>query len=127
YWAIPGSATAQLPPGPAQYTVQVTNATDRYTIDTGAITVADDINNPSLVVDPNSVLEKELAAADDCLLKLLSQRTQMVSFGGKSYTLWSIKDLWAVRNGIYSRVIAEREAAAGNMRARVIVPVFVNL
>jgi hypothetical protein len=127
YWLVPSTETAKLPPGPASYVVQVTNATCRYTIDSGAISVADDINNPALVVDPNSMLEKQLAAADACLLALLGQRTQMVSFAGKQYSLWNVKDLWTVRNGIYSRVMAEREAAAGNMRARIICPVFTNI
>jgi hypothetical protein len=127
YWLVPGSDTSQLPPGPASYTIQVSNGTDRFTLDTGAITVADDLNNPDLIVDPNSMLQKQLEAADACLLALLSQRTQMVSFGGKQYSLWSIRDLWAVRNGIYARVMAEREEAAGNTRARVIVPMFINL
>jgi hypothetical protein len=126
-WVILPIDTLTMPPGPASYAITVDNGTLRRTLDQGAVTVVDDIANPDWVVDPNSPLEKELAAADACLLALLSQRTSMVSFGGKQYQLWNIKDLWAVRNGIYARVAAEREARSGNTRARCIVPVFINL
>lgn len=125
-WDILPEETLTLPPGPASYVVQVRNGTLRRTLESGAITVAEDITLPGNI-DPSSPLEKELAAADACLLSLLSQRTSMVSFGGKQYQLWNIKDLWAVRNGIYSRAMAEREKIAGNMRARLILPVFLNV
>jgi hypothetical protein len=126
-WDILPEQTLTLFPGPASYVVQVTNGTLRRTLESGVVTVSEDITIPGAVIDPNSALEKELAAADACLLALLSQRTSMVSFGGKQYQLWNIKDLWAVRNGIYSRAMAERERTAGNMRARIIMPVFLNV
>jgi hypothetical protein len=126
-WVVLPTDTATFPSGPASYVIQVDNGTLRRTLEEGGITVVDDISDPATPVDSQSVLQKQLAAADQCLLDLLNQRTERVSFGGKQYELWNIKDLWTVRNGIYARVAAEEEEEGGNMRARAIVPTFINL
>jgi hypothetical protein len=127
-WAVLPTTTATFPSGPASYVIQVTNSggTLRRTLEEGGVTVIDDIADPGTPVDSQSMLQKQLAAADQCLLDLLNQRTERVSFGGKQYELWNIKDLWTVRNAIYARVAAEEEEESGNMRARCIVPVFIN-
>jgi hypothetical protein len=104
--------------------VQVDNGTLRRTLDQGAVTLVADISDPGAPVNPSSILEQQLALIDNLLTQLLSQRTSMVSFGGKQYQLWDIAKLWEVRNGIYARVLAERERNSGNMRARLIVPYF---
>jgi hypothetical protein len=121
--------TKTFPPGPAQFAIVVDNLPGllQQTVDQGPVLVQPDLTDPNSVIDPTTPLEKELAAVDQCLLELLGQKTSMVSFGGKQYYFWNIKDLWAIRNGIYARVMDERQARAGNMRSRLIVPTFVNL
>lgn len=127
YWVILPADTEQMSPGPAQYVIQVTNATLRRTLQSGSVQIVDDISDPTNPVQTQTMLQQQLAAADQCLLDLLGQRVAATSFGGKTYTLLNIKDLWAIRNGIAQRAAAEAEEAAGNTRHRCIVPMFINL
>jgi hypothetical protein len=129
-WVVPPTDTKTFPTGPASYVIQVDNGAGglRRTLEQGAIQVVADISvGGGVPIDAQTVLQKQLAAADQCLLDLLGQRTSMVSFGGKQYQLWNIKDLWTVRNALFARVAAEEEENSGNMRARIIVPTFINL
>jgi hypothetical protein len=127
YWLVPPSATSTLPAGTLVWTIAVSNPVpERYTLQEGTVTALPDISDPNTSVPTGTMLEQQLAACDATLLQLLSQRTSSVTFAGKSYTLWDISKLWAVRNDLYMRVQEERAALSGNPRSRIIIPVFKN-
>lgn len=125
-FTVPATDTAKAPTGTNQYSIMVANSVtgEVYTLQIGGVTV---IANPTSAtwVNTESMLTKQLAAADQTLLDLLSQRTSMVSFGGKQYYMWNIADLWKVRNELAARVAAENEQLLGNRRSNRIIPWFV--
>ena len=125
-WLIPGTDTAKLPGGPYSYQLSVTTQLgNRYTVDTGAVTVATDISAPGTNVDSQTTLQKHLAACDKTLLALLSKQTQAAMFAGQSYTLHNIKELWEVRSDLASKVADEEDALRGNLRQNQFITRFV--
>lgn len=128
YWLVPSTDTATLPSGTLAYTIAVSNSMtgERYTVQSGTVQAVADITAPGADVPTATMLEQQLDACNKTLLQLLSQRTSQVQFGGKSYTLWDVAKLWAVRNDLYQRVGDEQAALSGNTRGKLIIPVFKN-
>lgn len=128
YWLIPATDTSTLPAGTLAYTIAVSNSltSERYTLQEGLVTALPDISDPNAPIATSTMLQQQLDACNKTILQLLSQRTSEVQFGGKSYTLWDIAKLWAVRNDLASRVSDEQAAAGGNSRGKLIIPVFKN-
>lgn len=128
YFVVPPADTKTVPPGNVVVNVSVNNATtgEVYTLQQAKIAVLPDINDPSVSVPTQTMLQQQLAACDATLLQLLSQRTSSVVFAGKAYTLIDIAKLWAVRNEIAQWVTEELLTTSGNSRSRLIIPVFKN-
>jgi len=125
-WLIPGSQTALLPAGPYSYQVSVTDpAGNRYTVDTGAVTISADIGAPGTNVNAKSSLQMMLDECDATLTSLLSQEVTMATFTGQAYTLHNIAELWKVRTEIYSRRADEIDELRGNLGGRQFVTRFI--
>ena len=130
-WLIPGTETAPLTPTgrptPFLYTVAVTDVSgNRYTIESGAVTVVPDISEAADVGDATTPLQRMLKACDETLINLMSQKTSMVQFAGQMYQFHELDKLFAVRNSIAARVQSEADALRGASSSRRIVAVFVN-
>jgi len=126
YWLISKTDTKTLPSGTLVFTVSVTDTVDRYTLQEGTVQALPDVQDPSVSVPTQTMLQQLLTACDATLLQLLSQRTSSVVFAGKAYTLWDVAKLWAVRSDLAQRAADELAAAAGNAKHRIIIPVFKN-
>lgn len=127
-WSIPGSTTSQLTPQPYLYNVHFIDPTgNRTTVERGGFIVAQDITIANQSVDACTNLEKMLKAVDCTLLDILNSKVQIAQFGGQSYTLHNVRELFTVRNEIYDRVVEERIRLSGNMRSSNIVTVFRNM
>ena len=128
YFVIAPAQTSTLPAGSVAYAVSMASSLtlDRFTLQEGVVKTLPDLTDPSAVIPTQTMLQQQLAACDATLLKLLSQRTSSVVFGGKAYTLWDISKLWAVRNDLYQRVQDEAAAMDTNSRQQIIIPVFKN-
>ena len=126
YWLFASTDTEQMPAGTLAYTIAVNDSIslEKYTVQKGTVQAIADISDPDTNVPTQTMLQQQLAACDATLLNLLSQRTEKVEFGGKSYQLWNVKDLWAIRNDLYSRVQDEAASLSGNTRGKIIIPVF---
>lgn len=125
-WAVPGTQTSTLMPGTVAYAVSVSDGSNnRLTIESGSVSVIADISAIG-AVQTQSILQQQLAAIDATFLALVSQETSMVTFAGKTYTLWNLVELQKVRNDIAARVADEADRLRGNNRARRIVPYFVS-
>jgi len=126
YWLFSSAQTSTLPAGTLAYTVMVSKAPERYTLQEGVVQALADITNPATIVPTQTMLQQQLAACDATLLQLLSQRTEEVTFAGKAYRLWDVAKLWDVRKDIAGQVSDEQDALSGNSRHRIIIPVFKN-
>jgi len=128
YWLIPASETSQLPAGSVAYTITVDNSLtlERYTLQNGLIKTTPNLSDPNTQIGTATMAQQQLAACDATLLKLLSQRTESVTFGQKAYTLWDIAKLWQIRNGLAQAVNDEEAALDANSRQQIIIPVFKN-
>ncbi|MGD0178750.1 MAG: hypothetical protein ABSC15_02965 [Terriglobales bacterium] len=125
-WEIPGSQTKTLAPQPYGYVVQVTDQnSNRFTVEQGSTLVKGDITLLANV-DALTVLQKMLVEADKQLLRLLSNETSMVQYGGQTYTMHNIQQFYNVRNSLEARVNDEQERLRGNKRSRRILTRFVN-
>jgi hypothetical protein len=130
-WLIAGTETAPLTPTgrptPFFYTVTMTDGTgNRYTVESGAVTVVPDIAASADVGDATTPLQRMLKACDETLIELMGQKTSMVQFAGQMYQFHELDKLFAVRNSIQARVQAEADALRGASSSRRIVTVFVN-
>jgi hypothetical protein len=125
-WLIPGTETGKLPGSPYSYQLSVTDPLgNRYTIDTGAVTVVADISAAGTNVDSQTMLQKQLAKCDETLLVILGKQTQIARFQGQEYTLHNVKELWEVRVDLASRVADEQDALRGSLRGRQFITRFV--
>jgi hypothetical protein len=124
-WQIQSTDTAKLTAQPYAYNVNVTSpdGSQRITIEQGAIQVISDISAPGCV-EPQTNLQKMLAAVDLTLIKLLSKQTSMAQFAGQMYQTHDIDKLFTVREKLSVRVADEQEELRGNRRNRRIVTVF---
>jgi hypothetical protein len=124
-WTFPSSATSGLTPQPYLWTATMTDPSgSRYTIQSGGIQVLGDIS-ANAPCTTQTMLQQQLAACDQTLLKLLSQEVQTVAFAGQTYTLHNVKDLFAIRNSLANRVAQEQAQLSGNSRSNRILPRFV--
>jgi len=114
-WVIPGTDTQKLIPGPYRYQVFMTDALgNRYTAEQGQIIVVADISDPNtLVTETTTKLQQQLAACDEALLKLLSNPTSMVQYGGQMYQFQDVQKLFQVRDQLQARVNDEADRLRG--------------
>jgi hypothetical protein len=125
-WLIAGTQTAPLIPGPYVYQVYMTDSgANRYTAERGQVTVVADISNPAtLVTETTTPLQQMLAACNAALIRLLSQDTSMVQYGGQMYEFIDIEKLFSVRDQLQARVNDEADALRGAKGYRKISCVF---
>ena len=127
-WSILGTETAPLVTAtstPFLYTVTVTDGSgNRYTVETGAVTVARDINALANVGGTQTNLQLMLAACDATLINLMSQKTSMVQFAGQMYQFHELDKLFAVRDNLVARVADEQDELRGAARFRKVVTIF---
>jgi hypothetical protein len=114
-WLIPGTQTATLIPGPYLYQVFMTDTDgNRYTAEQGQVHVVQDISAAgSLATQTTTPLQQMLAACDAALIRLLSQDTQMVQYGGQMYQFVDIQKLFQVRDQLQARVNDEADMLRG--------------
>lgn len=126
-WDFPSAATQHLTPQPYLWTCQMVDPADgcRYSIQSGSIKVAADITIGPPPAQTLTQLQQLLAAVDQTLLDLLSDKVQTVAYAGQTYTLHNVKDLWAIRTDLANRVSAEQAVLSGNSRSQRILPRFV--
>lgn len=123
-WNIPGSETSQLLAQPYSFSVQVSDGTDRYTVQAGVVTVlADPLTSTG--GGELTMLQQQLAQLDQTILAIASKQVTMMDFGTKQYTLHNLKDLYAIRNSLAIQVQAEQDKLSGQQRSRRILPRFV--
>jgi len=124
YWLFASSDTLSAPVGTLAYSIRVDKAPERYTLQEGLIATVPNLADPSAVIATQTIKQQQLAALDQTLLSLLSQRTEEVTFAGKAYRLWDVSKLWQVRKDLAAEVSAEQDAMSGNKRHQLIIPVF---
>jgi len=126
-WTIPATDTAPLATTTKLsylYTVTVTDAAlNRYTIDTGSITVVPDITIAS-VPETRTKLQQMLDAIDTAIINLCGQKTSEVEFQGQMYKFQDLTKLFALRESIAARVKDEQDELRGAARYRQCVSTF---
>jgi len=127
-WTIPGSQTAPLATTiatPYLYTVTVTDSgANRYTIDSGSVTVAPDIS-VTPIQENRTNLQQMLAAIDNVIIQLCNQKTSEVQFQGQMYKFQDLSKLFSLRESIAARVQDEQDQLRGAARYRQCVATFI--
>ena len=117
-FSIPATTTANYSPGTYHWKAFVTNAPERYTVDSGVIEIEQDFTTQAQGFDDRSHVKKTLDALESVLEGKASADVASYSIGGRSLSKMTPEELLSWRDKYRAEYHSEQVANGNSVQSR---------